>query len=162
MCLVPYCSCLSCGAHTHTHTHTHPIISISGRGDVTVAADVSGAMLPLLRPTVIITCYSGQQFRQVAERQAQTAFCRVCVRAQEEFMDVTRRMSLHETHTHTHTHKHCRQICDKMGGSGFSATSVPRDAHPTFTGFLGLRHICTTLLELQRTQFQIIYIHDVH
>ena len=37
--------------HTHTHTHTHPIISISGRGDVSVAADVSGAMLPPLRPT---------------------------------------------------------------------------------------------------------------
>jgi hypothetical protein len=33
-----------------THTHTHPIISISGWGDVTVAAHVSGATLPPLRP----------------------------------------------------------------------------------------------------------------
>jgi len=36
---------------THTHTHRHPIISVSGRGDVFVAADVSGAMLPPLRRT---------------------------------------------------------------------------------------------------------------
>ena len=91
-------------------------------------------------------------------------------------MDVTLRMSLHKTHidtpppthpyrhtdAHTHTHTHCTRICDKTQGSGSSATSVPRDAHPIFTGFLGLRHICTTLLEFQWTRFPIIYIQDVH
>ena len=104
------------------------------------------------------------KLRQVAERKARTAFYRVWVRAQEEFMDVIRRMSFHKrrARARAHTHTHCRRICDKTKGSGSSATSVPRDAYPIFTGFLGLRPICTTLLELQRTQSEIIYIHDVH
>ena len=157
MCLVPYCSCLSCGAHTHTHTHTSNYFHFREGWCVCCSRCVwSHVTATAAYRSSSLATQDSNSDRLLNERHRPLSTGSGFVHRKNSWM-------LHAECRYTkHTHTHCTRICDKTQGSGSSATSVPRDAHPIFTGFLGLSYICTTLLELQWTQFQIIYIQDVH
>ena len=101
-------------AHTHTHTHTEPIISISGRGDVTVAAavwsHVTVTATAAYRSSSLAAQHNNSD-RLLNERHRPLSTGSGFVHRKNSWM-------LHAEcrftkHTHTHTHTHWRLICDR-------------------------------------------------
>jgi hypothetical protein len=118
-CLVAYCSCLSYGArththrHTHTHTHTHPIISISGRGDVTVWSHVTATAA---YSSSSVATQDNNSDRLLNERHRPLSTGSGFVHRKNSWMLQTECRFTKQTH--------CRRICDRAEGSGSSATCV--------------------------------------